>query len=223
MPRFKANELTPQQQSFIDALLSDASFNVTKAAERSGYSTPNKSGWRLMRKPAIQAAIGKARKERSDRTKIEVDDVLTFLRGALIQNPLALFKPGQNGEWTVKSLHEIPKEYGPFIEAVSIKSGEVSIRLVSKSRALEACMKHLGLYRPIQVQTEQKLSFDWDKLYGKDTEESPIDKILREAEAGIFPGDPAEVREQRLQEPEEDDVPEAHQSDLLSILNSEDE
>jgi hypothetical protein len=237
MPRFKPDTLTAQQQSFVDALLADPAFNVTEAARKAGYATPNKSGWRLMRKDAIQRAIGEGRKARSERTKIEADDVLTFLRGALIQNPLALFTPGPNGEWTVKSLDKIPKEYGPFIEAIAIRDGEVSIRLVSKSRALEACMKHLGLYRPIQVQTEQKLHIDWEEMLSP-----PVDADEVEREIAAFPDDmstlekrsrakmrildkdcPIEQRIAALGDDDQDDSDEPRAGDLLDLLNSDDD
>lgn len=45
------------QRRFLVEYLSDEKPNATRAAERSGYSSPNKSGPRLLRSPKIREAI----------------------------------------------------------------------------------------------------------------------------------------------------------------------
>lgn len=235
MPRYKTSTLTEQQRAFIDALLADPAFNVTAAAKAAGYGTPNKSGWALMRKPHVQKALAEAIKKREETNDLKKTEVLQFLRAALLQSPLHLFKAGKNGEWTVKDLKEIPTQYGPLIEKIAIgKDGEISIQLVSKGRALDACMKHLGLYKPVQVETQKYLKIDWNAML-----EPPVnaDEVEQEIEAACFPDDmhPAEKRsrakmkildrdcpiEQRLRELD-DDEPDDDPDDLLSILNSDD-
>ncbi len=71
----KAN-LTPKQQRFIDEYLTD--LNATQAAIRAGYSekTASQVGFENLRKPQIAAAVSKAKRERSEATKIDAEWVL---------------------------------------------------------------------------------------------------------------------------------------------------
>ena len=71
----KAN-LTPKQQRFIDEYLTD--LNATQAAIRAGYSekTAGQVGFENLKKPQIAAAVAKAKRERSEVTKIDAEWVL---------------------------------------------------------------------------------------------------------------------------------------------------
>ena len=69
--------LTPKQQRFVDEYLID--LNATQAAIRAGYSedTAGSIGHENLNKPEIAQAIVAAKAERSERTKINADWVLT--------------------------------------------------------------------------------------------------------------------------------------------------
>ena len=69
-------KLTPKQQRFVDEYLID--LNATQAAVRAGYSknSARQIGDENLSKPAIAAAVAKAKQERSEATRIDADWVL---------------------------------------------------------------------------------------------------------------------------------------------------
>ena len=69
-------KLTPKQQCFIEEYLID--LHATKAAARAGYSekTARQIGSENLSKPAIQEAIARAKRDRSEATKIDAEYVL---------------------------------------------------------------------------------------------------------------------------------------------------
>ena len=92
--------LTPKQERFVAEYLID--LNATQAAIRAGYSekTAYSQGQRLLKNVEVAAAIQKALAERSERTKITQDYVLTSIRETMEQrkgtgehsNPNAVLK-----------------------------------------------------------------------------------------------------------------------------------
>lgn len=73
------SDLTPKQERFVSEYLVD--LNATQAAVRAGYSakTAKAIGAENLTKPAIQSAVTAAMAERSRRTEITQDAVLTEL------------------------------------------------------------------------------------------------------------------------------------------------
>ena len=71
-----ASPLTDKQQRFVEEYMVD--LNATQAAIRAGYSpnTAAEQGYDHLRKPQIQLAIEKARREQQERTGITADRVL---------------------------------------------------------------------------------------------------------------------------------------------------
>jgi phage terminase small subunit len=71
--------LNAKHQRFVDEYLVD--LNATQAAIRAGYSakTAGSQGFDLLKKPEVEAALAEAQAERSERTKIDADWVLTRL------------------------------------------------------------------------------------------------------------------------------------------------
>ncbi len=68
--------LTPRQQRFVDEYLID--LNATQAAIRAGYSakTAGAIGNENLTKPEIAEAVAAAKKARSERVRLDADDVL---------------------------------------------------------------------------------------------------------------------------------------------------
>ena len=68
--------LTPKQQRFVEEYLID--LNAAKSASRAGYSekTARQIGSENLSKPAIQEAIKRAKRDRSEATKIDAEWVL---------------------------------------------------------------------------------------------------------------------------------------------------
>ena len=69
-------KLTPKQNRFVEEYLID--LNATKTAVRAGYSekTARQIGSENLSKPAIQEAIARAKRDRSEATKIDAEWVL---------------------------------------------------------------------------------------------------------------------------------------------------
>ncbi len=85
-------KLTPKQQCFIEEYLID--LNATKAAFRAGYSekTARQIGSENLSKPAIQEAIARAKRDRSEATKIDAEYVLRRLH-QIVERCLQEVKP----------------------------------------------------------------------------------------------------------------------------------
>ncbi len=73
------NKLTAKQARFVAEYLID--LNATQAAIRAGYSekTASETGYENLRKPQIAEAVQKALAERSERTEVTQDYVLTSI------------------------------------------------------------------------------------------------------------------------------------------------
>ncbi len=94
------NKLTAKQARFVAEYLVD--LNATQAAIRAGYSetTASETGYENLRKPQIAEAVQKALAERSERTEVTQDYVLTAIKDTIEQyrgggegsNPNAVLK-----------------------------------------------------------------------------------------------------------------------------------
>ena len=92
--------LTPKQQRFVAEYL--VNLNATKAAVKAGYSekTAYSIGQENLTKPEIAAAVAAAQAERSERTEVTADYVLTTIMEIIEQrkgtgehsNPNAVLK-----------------------------------------------------------------------------------------------------------------------------------
>ena len=140
-----ARKLTAKQQRFVEEYLVDLC--ATQAAIRAGYSqkTANRMGSENLSKPVIQAAIQKALKRRSKRTEVTADNVLreyARLAFADITNVVSL--TGQSV--VVKSLDDLLPEVTAAISEVSETKDGLRVKFHSKTAALEALGRHLGLF-----------------------------------------------------------------------------
>jgi len=73
-------KLTPKQERFVEEYIVD--LNATQAAIRAGYSpkTAEQQGYQLLQNTSVQAGIQQAMDERSKRTDVDADYVVTELR-----------------------------------------------------------------------------------------------------------------------------------------------
>jgi phage terminase small subunit len=152
-------ELTPQQQRFVDEYLID--LNATQAAIRAGYSVRSADEYavQLLRKTQVQEAVGKAKAERSRRTRIHADNVLEEL------SVLAFAHMGQYATWHDDSVSltdssEVdPRAVAEVHQKASRNGISISIKLHDKLGALKLLMQHLGML------TEQvNVQFDIDAV-----------------------------------------------------------
>jgi phage terminase small subunit len=76
------SELTLKEQRFVDEYMVD--LNATQAYVRAtgaeNLKTAATEGWKLLRKPEVQAALAERRKELADKTKLDAEWVLRGLK-----------------------------------------------------------------------------------------------------------------------------------------------
>lgn len=138
--------LTPKQSRFVEEYMRDS--NATQAYIRAGYSerTANKAGPKLLVNLGVSAAIRKAIQERSDRTQISVDRVLTELARVALADIRDVVKWSEDGVRMVPS-DMIPEDVARSIAEVSqTATGELKIKMHSKLTALHDIGKHLGMF-----------------------------------------------------------------------------
>ena len=113
-----ASKLTPKQTAFVQEYLLD--LNATQAAIRAGYSTRTaySQGQRLLKNVEIQAAVTAAQEARSERVKLDQDDVLTGLH-----KEATFTGEGSSHSARVAAWAHIGKHLGMFTDKVE-HSGE---------------------------------------------------------------------------------------------------
>ncbi len=164
--------MTKKQKRFAEEYLID--LNATQAAIRAGYSpgTAKSIGSENLTKPDIQAYIAKAMAERSKRTGVNADRVVTELAkiafvnaSDVIDADTATLKPDAAPEDTAA------------IQSVKVKTFgedglEREIKMADKLKALELLGKHLGMFK------------DKVELSGINEEKNKLDDLLQQMRGG---------------------------------------
>lgn len=139
-------KLTAKQQRFCEEYLID--LNATQAATRAGYSvrTAYRTGCDNLMKPQIAEVIQKRIGERSERTKVDADYVLTSIKEVAERCMQAspVMVRGKGGKM--------------------VKSGEYRFDSSGANRALELLGKHLKLFTDV---LEQKNTLSHEKWLEK--------------------------------------------------------
>jgi len=147
------NRLTAQQQLFIDAILADKSFNATNAARAAGYKNAPQAANSLMKKPVIQAMLGKAFHQRRNEFKLDQVRILQELQLIALANPKEMYDEHGN----LLSIHQMPDSIARCLSGFDVQittrgQGEttetvtaVKPRFWSKLEALHLIAKHLGM------------------------------------------------------------------------------
>lgn len=141
--------LTKKQKLFVEEYLID--LNATQAAIRAGYSpqTAQQTGSENLSKPVIKGAIDRALAERSKRTGINADRVLTEIA------KLAFINPADIIDFTDGSVkQDACKEDLACIQSIKIKTSysdtgesvEKEVKIYDKKSSLELLGKHLGIF-----------------------------------------------------------------------------
>ena len=99
-------KLTPKQSAFVQEYLKD--LNATQAAIRAGYSerTANEQGSRLLANVSVRDAIDAAKQQRSERTQIDADWLLTRLADEIEADIAELYDEHTGA---LKPVHKWPK------------------------------------------------------------------------------------------------------------------
>ncbi len=178
-------KLPDQQLAFVYELAADKSFNATTAARKVGYKNPGTKAGKLLKLPKIQAALGKALRERIERCEVRADLVLQEVAYCALRDPIDLCD--EHGKICVDDLRKVPERIRRCIDSLKVKrridpeTGEIEdtieLKLAPKIASLELAMRHLGLL------TERKeimlKGIDWEPLYKpSDDEPDPIEKKI---------------------------------------------
>lgn len=128
-------KLTPKQSAFVQEYLID--LNATQAAIRAGYSerTANEQASRLMKNPAVKAAIEAAQEARAERTEITQDYVLMGLK-----------------EVAERCLQRVPVVNMAGDQVQDEEGRDVwQFNAPGANKAFELLGKHLGMFNKIEV------------------------------------------------------------------------
>lgn len=141
-------KLTEKQQRFVDEYLID--LNATQAAIRAGYSakTADVQGARMLGIVKVQQDISEKMAERSKRTGVNQDRVVTELA------KVAFLNIGDVVDDQGKIKDDASEEDLACIESIkykksegdSVTSVEREVKVASKLKALELLGKHLGMW-----------------------------------------------------------------------------
>jgi len=141
--------MTPRQARFVEEYLID--LNATQAAVRAGYSpkSANSHGPRLLRRPKVKAALDRAMKARSERTRVTAGRILEELACLAFADLRDVADWGPEGV-VARPAGALSREAARAVAEVSDSgsgaSRRVKVKLHDKKAALDALAKHLGLY-----------------------------------------------------------------------------
>ena len=148
-------ELNEKQRLFCEEYVVDR--NATKAAIRAGYSekTAYSQGQRLLKHVEVKSLLTKAIEERSERTKIDADWVLTRLANEADADIADIYSE----DGGLKPVHEWPKiwrqglvsgidshqEYD-YVDGQKVPAGVVQkIRISDRVKRIELIGKHVSV------------------------------------------------------------------------------
>ncbi len=141
--------MTPRQRRFVEEYLVD--LNATQAAMRAGYTARSAKdhGYRLLKNPAVAAAVAKAQAKRAARTRVSADRVVTELAKVAFGDPRRLLSWGPGGV-VLRDSSELTEAEAALVSEVSetrtAGGGTRKVKLHCKLSALNALGKHLGLF-----------------------------------------------------------------------------
>lgn len=150
--------MSDKQRRFIEEYLVD--LNARQAAIRAGYSprTAEVQGCRLLSNAKIAAAVAEAQRERSRRTEITADLVLTELAKLGFANMQDYMRAGPDGD-PYLDFSELTRDQAAALVEVTVEDfkdgrGEdaravrrVKFKLADKRAALVDIGKHLGMFK----------------------------------------------------------------------------
>lgn len=141
--------MTDKQKRFVEEYLID--LNATQAAIRAGYKPDNadKVGTELLGKTRVSEAIAKAMADRSKRTGVNADRIITELAKIAFANAGDIIDPVDG---CIKE-NAAPEDLAA-IQSIKVKttdgarmsSMEREVKLSEKTKALELLGKHIGMW-----------------------------------------------------------------------------
>jgi len=158
--------LTERRKRFVDEYLVD--FNAAHAAIRAGYSpnAANSAGARLMRDPAIVAAIEAAVRKEERRIALDADRVVLELMRVAFSDIRAFVTRDAAGALMPRPYDALTKHETAAIAQIApaAKGRRASIRLHDKKHALRALARHVGFFERRSFVDPQALQHEADAV-----------------------------------------------------------
>jgi len=181
--------LTPLQQRFVDEYLID--LNATQAAIRAGYSEKGAEvqASRLLRIVKVKAAVDAGLAERKERTQVDSDEVVEFLRDT-VRSDMAEYASWGPGGVTLVASEELEPKQTRLVSEVSEtegpKSRTIRFKLHDKMKASELLGRHLGMFKDT-VEHKGRIQLDLRAI--RDRVEEELDAM---ASRLLPPGQPSD-------------------------------
>jgi phage terminase small subunit len=139
--------MTAEEQRFVTEYLVD--FNEKQAARRALYPVDLRYAWRVMKRPAVAAAIDKELAKRRLRAQLTADRVLQEYARIAFADIRRIADFG-SGHLKVREGGEMSDDDAAAIAQVTpaTRGGGARVRLYDKKAALDAIARHLGLFSP---------------------------------------------------------------------------
>ena len=185
--RSKGKEaLNAQQLMALHALLADKSFNCVEACRKAGYKSPASVANKLMTNAVFVGQIGRALRNRIERTKVTQDRVIHELAAIAFSNIQDLLKDDDSlrklsslDEKVARSVSSIKVQYRTeFEDGQPVKIAVKEIKFWPKVEALSLLAKHLGMItEKHEIRGEVKLQLDYEALYHQRPKGEELDRI----------------------------------------------
>lgn len=167
-PKAPRKTLTTRQRRFVDEYLVDS--NASQAFLRAGYSPTHnrRSAWRLMRIPAVRAAIDAGQQELAAAFKVSAERVIAQYVSVAFASVTDYIEVGEDGSLRL-DLEKVPPEQRAAIADVRAEVREsreggrsriFRLKLESKLHALDSLSRHLGLFAPRATITRVRVPRD---------------------------------------------------------------
>lgn len=141
-------QLNARRKLFVHEYMKD--LDGKAAAIRAGYSprTAAETAYRLLNKDAsIKAAIAYRTRALAKRSELKAERVIEELKRIAFADVTKLIELGADGELTLKELARLSSSVTSAIASVQkSKSGEVTVKMHDKLKALEMLCKYLNLF-----------------------------------------------------------------------------
>lgn len=137
--------LRPRQRAFVHHMIITG--NASEAARRAGYSEKSAAdtGSRLVRHPAVAAALAVAQDSALKRLAVTEDRVLTEIARIAFADLTDYLTWGPDGTVLKSSAMLDDDQSAAVAEVAETTAGRVRLKLHDKVRALDALAKRLGL------------------------------------------------------------------------------
>lgn len=137
--------LSSREALFVKHYLSN--LNAVDAARQAGWSETyaKKQGYRILKRPGVQAAIAFEQADRSERLKVTADKVVLELAKIAFLD-LNTIVSVENGKVVCKNSAELTEEQRSAISEISQTKESIKVKAHDKLGALEMLGRHLGMF-----------------------------------------------------------------------------